>query len=104
MPDIRMVTQSVLQSTQMDQVQDAQQRQVTVNQRSAGQQFASKVDQRNSRVNQVDRVEISSLADFEGGNEGASPDAEQDPGEDKQSPAPPPPAEPGRGEQVDLKA
>jgi hypothetical protein len=110
MTDVRGLTQSVLQSTQLDRVQDAQQRQINVDQRAAGQQFAQKVDARRSQVNLAERVESDPLQPFEGGAEGgggtAGSDAELLEQEEPapESPPKPEPADPDRGHHIDLKA
>ncbi len=70
MTDVRGLTQSVLQTTQVDRVQDAQQRQVSVDQRAGAQQFSQRVDQRRSQVNLAERVEHDPLQPYEGGTEG----------------------------------
>jgi hypothetical protein len=113
MTDVRGLTQSVLQTTQMDRVQDAQQRQVSVDQRAAEQQFSKKVDARRNQVNLAERVESDPLQQYEGGVEAGGGETEEAPGQSgeqeeqgagAQASAKPEPADPDLGQHIDIKA
>jgi hypothetical protein len=111
MTDVRGLTQSVLQTTQMDRVQDAQQRQVNVDQRLAGQQFSQKVDERRTQVNDAGRVENEALKEFEGGAENPDGDTsgseearEQEEERQEEAPVKNEPSDPDVGRHIDIKA
>src|SRR5512141_1371090 len=100
MSDIRALPQSVLQAPQLEQIQDQQQRQTSVDQRVAGQQFAERVDQRRDQVTLSQRVESDALS--ADGGDGGAPDRPLDEEEEEQpsegQPArAPDPADPDRG-------
>ena len=113
MTDVRGLTQSVLQTTHMDRVQDAQQRQVSVDQRAAELQFSKKVDARRNQVNLAERVESDPLQQYEGGVEAGGGDTDEpqeqateqdEESPEAQAPAKPEPADPDLGQHIDIKA
>jgi hypothetical protein len=101
MPEIPSLPSSVLQTTQIDRIQDLQQRQANVDQKVAGHQFSQRVSEKRNQVQLTDRVESDALsADGRtGGGRGDSP--EEEPQAEKKDAIP---AEPGLGESIDLKA
>jgi hypothetical protein len=101
MPDIPSLTGSVLQTTQLDRIQDQQQRQANVDQRVAGHQFSQRASEKRSQVPVADGVQSDALS-ADGRTGGGAGDAGEEPKQPRDPDAPM--AEPGLGESVDLTA
>lgn len=101
MSDLRALPQSVLQAPQVERLQDAQQRQASLDQRLAGKQFARKVSERRDKVQDVANVELDALSgDANMGGDRGRQDGEEVADKHEETP----PREPGLGDTIDLQA
>lgn len=101
MPDVPSLPQSVLQTPQLERLQDMQQRQVTMDSRLAGQQLARRVDERRGQVKDAARIESDPLTDDAENPAGDGRRGDEDP---ETQPGAIPPGEPDLGTTIDFKA
>ena len=101
MPDVPSLPQSVLQTPQLERMQDLQQRQVTLEQRLTGQQFARRLDVRRGQVKDASRIESDPLTDDGENPAGDGRRGDEAPDEGRKADRP---REPDLGGTIDFKA